>query len=321
MDGRKLFFALITAASLAMATAPAAAAEKGKIIVDPDEAASDPDFQTQGEYAADAPGSWGAQVIALDNHKFHAVLYTGGLPGAGWKRGDAKAAADGELSDGTLHLKGGFDATVHAGVMNVAGKGELKRTHRKSPTLGAKPPADATVLFDGKSLDHVKGTMTEDGLLTQGAVSKDQFGGFTMHVEFRLPFKPAGRGQDRGNSGFYIHNRYEVQVLDSFGLEGTFNECGALYRFKAPDVNMCLPPLQWQTYDIDFTPATFDAAGNKTANARISVRHNGVLVQDNVEVPKGTGAGGGRKEVPKEAIYIQDHGNPVRFRNWWIIPK
>ncbi len=89
------------------------------------------------------------------------------------------------------------------------------------------------------------------------------YNNFRLHGEFMLPYKPLARGQNRGNSGFYLQGRYEVQVLDSFGLEGIENECGSLYRTKRPDTNLCLPPLQWQTYDIDFSNAKFDAAAKR----------------------------------------------------------
>src|SRR5262249_9794574 len=153
-----------------------------------------------------------------------------------------------------------------------------------------------------------------------GATTKKTFKDFKLHVEFILPFQPAAGGQSRGNSGVYLQNRYEVQVLDSFGLEGKDNECGAIYERFAPAVNMCLPPLQWQTYDIDFKMARFDADGKKTANARVTVLHNGVKVHDDVEVPGPTGFGQPEKDTPGP-IYLQDHGNPVFYRNIWLVPN
>jgi hypothetical protein len=131
---------------------------------------------------------------------------------------------------------------------------------------------------------------------------------------------PAGKDQGRGNSGVYLQGRYEVQILDSFGLAGEHNECGGIYSVKAPDVNMCYPPLAWQTYDIDFTAAEF-ADGKKVKDARMTVKHNGVVIHENVAVPKATTAailGEGPEPGP---IYLQDHGNPVRFRNVWVVEK
>src|SRR5690606_30877603 len=123
---------------------------------------------------------------------------------------------------------------------------------------------------------------TEDGLLPQGSNSKSKHGSCTLHIEFLLPFEPKGSGQGRGNSGVYLQGRYEVQVLDSFGLEGRDNECGGIYTVAAPAVNMCLPPMQWQTYDIEFTAAKYEGR-RKVANARMTVRHNGVVIHQDVE--------------------------------------
>jgi hypothetical protein len=140
-----------------------------------------------------------------------------------------------------------------------------------------------------------------------------------LHIEFMLPFMPKAQGQARGNSGVYLQGRYEVQVLDSFGLEGKDNECGGIYEVKAPDANMCYPPLVWQTYDIKFTAARFDAAGKKTANARMTVFHNGTKIHDNVEVPKATRAAPNAEGPEPGFLHLQDHGCPVRYRNIWIL--
>ena len=109
-------------------------------------------------------------------------------------------------------------------------------------------------------------------------------------------------------------------MLDSFGLEGKNNECGGVYSVKAPSVNMCLPPLEWQTYDIEFTAPRF-AGEKKTANPRMTVRHNGVVIQDDVEIPKITPGGPQKQEKPLGPLHLQNHGNPVRYRNIWFVPK
>jgi len=318
-----------------MPAAPGVAADnKSAVYDDPAGAAKDSDFAVQGEYAHDLEVDGqtvkiGAQVIALGNGKFKAFAFPKGLPGE----------AKGELKKVVLEVKNtdaGIElsekqtrAVVKDGVITIYDKasgnqgGQLTKVTRESPTLGAKPPVGAVILFDGKTNGFKDGEkkVTKDGLLMQGLTSTATFGDFTLHVEFRLPFQPGASGQGRGNSGVYMQGRYEVQVLDSFGLEGRDNECGGIYSVKAPDLNMCFPPLTWQTYDIDFTAARFDAAGRKSANARMTVKHNGVVIHKDVEVPKSTTAapkGEGKDNGP---IYIQDHGNPVRYRNIWLVEK
>jgi hypothetical protein len=196
---------------------------------------------------------------------------------------------------------------------------------RQSPTLGKQPPEGAIALFDGSSVDHWDGVGGEatmsDGLLHQGANSKHRFGGCHVHIEFRLPYAPDARGQGRGNSGLYLQGRYEVQMLDSFGLAGKNNECGGIYEIRDPSVNMCFPPLQWQTYDVDFTAAEFDESGKKTANARITVLHNGVKIHDNIDVPRSTRAAPLGEGPEPGFIHLQKHGNPVRYRNIWVVEK
>ncbi len=140
-----------------------------------------------------------------------------------------------------------------------------------------------------------------------------------VHVEFRTPFLPDKTGQGRGNSGVFLQNRYEVQILDSYGLPGDNNDCGGIYRLAPPRVNVCAPPLQWQTFDIEFRAARFDLDWNKTEDARITVYHNGVLIHENLPVPdKTTGAQVTATSEP-DSLSLQDHGNPVWFRNIWLV--
>ncbi|HTI70962.1 MAG TPA: DUF1080 domain-containing protein [Candidatus Limnocylindria bacterium] len=283
-----------------------------------------PDYAAQGEYKND----WGgAQVIALGDDNFRMVTYPGGLPGAGWKK-ESKTETPGKREGGKIVFTGedSYRAELSDGKITITtssgGPYTMEKTERTSPTMGAKPPAGAVVLFDGTSADGWEGGHMDDRhLLAAGCKSKQAFGSFTAHVEFLLPFKPLGRGQDRANSGVYVQDRYEVQVLDSFGLKGENNECGGVYTLSKPAVNMCFPPLVWQTYDIDFTAAKYDAAGTKTAAARLTVKHNGEVVQDNLELKSNTPGNGRKEDASPGPFFLQGHGNPVYYRNIWVMPK
>lgn len=292
---------------------------------------TDEDFPFQGEYSGEADGEkMGVQVIALGNGIFEAVGFPGGLPGDGWNGAREKVVRvlserkEGSPSVVFEHgeLKGEADGVkIYVSERNTGPVMELERVDRKSPTLGAPAPEGAVVLFDGKGINDFKGAdVTGDGLLTQEATSTQTFGDFSIHIEFRLPYMPAARGQARGNSGIYLQGRYEVQMLDSFGLEGKDNECGGIYQVAAPKVNMCYPPLSWQTYDIDFTAPKFEN-GKKVENARVTVRHNGVVIQDDTELPGTTGGAKSKEDGSPGPILLQNHGDPVRYRNIWVVKK
>jgi hypothetical protein len=233
----------------------------------------------------------------------------------------------------------GFRATLKDGVItgispraNLANF-TLRRVQRTSPTLGAQPPAGAVVLFDGRDLAQWKVAGKEERpaawKLVDGAmevapnggtiVTKKPFGDCDLHLEFRTPFMPTKRGQERGNSGVYMQGRYEIQVLDSYGLTGEDNECGGIYKVAQPRVNMCAPPGQWQTYDISFRAPRFDANGNKTASAMVTVRHNGVIIHQNLAIPGPTGGALDERVSEPGGLCLQDHGNPVQYRNIWLV--
>ena len=298
------------------------------VWTDPAAAATEePAFSVQGEYRSD---DWGLQVIARGGDKLEAYLLEGGLPGDGFAKDNARTKLTGVLRKADARLTGDAEnlvAEIADGVAHVVRDGrkiaELKRVERKSPTLGAEPPEDAVVLFDGTNADAWKRGKVEDGLLLNHDVTtKQTFGGYRLHLEFRTPYMPFATGQARGNSGVYHQGRYETQVLDSFGLEGKNNEAGGIYEIADPIVNAALPPLTWQTYDVDLTAARFDEDGNLTAPARMTVRLNGVLVQDDVAVPRTTRAAPVREVTPDPGpIYLQHHGNEVRYRNIWLVPK
>ncbi len=296
----------------------------GEAFTDP--AKAGPDFTVQGEYeGAIGDRKFGLQLIALGDGKFDGVVLMGGLPGAGWDR-SAKISLQGETVDGITKLTGtDWTCQISDGALTgSAGKASVsaQRVERKSPTLGAKPPTGATVLFDGSNLDAWQnGKLVEEGdhkYLGVGVRTKEKFEDFTLHLEFRTPFMPKSRGQGRGNSGMYLLDQYECQVLDSFGLEGKDNECGGIYKVSKPDVNMCLPPLAWQTYDVEFKAADFDSEGNKTADAVVTIRHNGVAIHKDRRLPAAT-PGGGQDDEKPGALFLQNHSNPVVFRNIWIV--
>lgn len=298
-----------------------------------DEAQADPDFAVQGEYLGDGtlpevgPCRVGAQVVARGEGKFEIFLLAGGLPGEGWKRGDRRLRLEAQRQDGVVVAGGsGLSGKISEGKFTLtpdSGGGEfvLTRVERKSPTLGQKPPDGAVVLLNGQSEEWFPGAQPgPEGSIFSGVTSKAAFDSYRLHLEFRLTWMPESRGQARSNSGVYVHNCYEIQVLDSFGLEGRDNECGGLYSIKEPDLNACLPPMVWQTYDIDLTAPKFDSDGNKVANARLTVRHNGVLIHDDLELPRATPGGQGEGPGPR-AIMLQGHGCHVHYRNIWLVPK
>lgn len=205
----------------------------------------------------------------------------------------------------------------------------------------AKPPEGAIVLFDGTE-ESLKNWVSGNGgptkwKLVDGALesvkgggyaqSKEHFGSCRLHIEFATPSEVKGDGQGRGNSGVFLQGVYEVQVLDSY--ENTTypdGQCGALYGRKKPDVNACRKPGEWQSYDITYHRPLFDDDGNVTRRARFTVVHNGHVIHDDVELSGGTGWRGPHsiseyaKHGDKGPIKMQDHGNPVRFRNIWVVP-
>jgi hypothetical protein len=322
---------LLVATLGTMAAAGESNAEKDMAI---EVAKAGPDFQIQGEYLGTMGGKpLAAQVIATGGGVFKAVFEPGGFPGDGWdgtthievsgKSGEDKATAAFDEHD----YKGKISAGAFSGTDAAGAAFTLKKVNRVSPTNGLKPPAGALVLFDGSNMDAWNTTKIEtlDGekVLAYGAETKKKFTSYQLHVEFREPFKPYGRGQDRGNSGIYIHHTYEVQVLDSFGIaKPDNNDIASLYTVIPPLVNSSYPPLSWQTYDIDWQGPAFDAKGAKTRNAVLTVKLNGVLVQDKIEVKSGTGANKKKEETPQGGpLWLQDHHNPVYFRNIWLVEK
>jgi 3-keto-disaccharide hydrolase len=345
-------FSLLAVVGLAGPAVAADPKDSKGVWTDPADPTLPVDFKIQGEYAA---GKLGVQVVALGKGTFQAVVLPGGLPGAGWD-GTNKSLLAGKLDGETAKFTpttgrrkylaqhpDEFSATSKfppTGQTDYTGTAygrafaldtpdgkmvQLKKVERKSPTLGAKPPEGALVLFDGTDHGHWVGGRFDEKtkvLNTDGKDirSKNNFNNYTVHLEFMLPFKPDGRGQGRGNSGFYQVLMYEVQVLDSFGLEGKNNECGGVYTKADPKVNMCLPPLAWQTYDIDFTNAVAEG-GKVVKKARLTCKHNGVVIHDDIEIDGKTGGARNDPEGTPGPLLLQGHGNPLQYGNIWIVEK
>ena len=307
------------------------AADKKRSYTNPKEA--DADYAIQGEYSGGLGADnekYGMQLIARGAGKFDAYSFSGGLPGDGFdpaadeRAGPYKfATKDGVISAEHEEMK----AVVKDGAIVVTGSsgealGTLKRVDRKSKTLGKKAEKGALVLFDGSDTKGWKnGKMTKEGHLLRGTESLKKFQDCFLHMEFRVPYEPFGRGQGRGNSGVYMQRRYEVQIIDSFGEKASHNLCGGIYSIAPPKLNMSYPPLTWQTYDIEFKAAKYDDKGKKTADATMSVWHNGVLVHKDQKLGHRTTASPEKESPNPGAVFFQNHGHVVVYKNVWAIER
>jgi len=207
-----------------------------------------------------------------------------------------------------------------------------KKEEAEPKVIDPGPPAsDAIVLFDGKDLSKWRGEKGEpkwklmDGVMevngTGSIITKDEFGDCQLHIQWAAPAEVKGNSQERGNSGVYFQGRYEIQVLDSYNSKTYPNgQAGAFYGQTAPLVNASRKPGEWQTYDIIFHAPKAQASGAIEPGS-FTVFHNGILIQDHIPI-KGdaTTAAKFKGVTPKGPLVLQDHGNPVRYRNIWIRP-
>ena len=196
-------------------------------------------------------------------------------------------------------------------------------------------PRNAIVLFDGEDLskwqskdgEPAKWKIVEDGAMevvpkTGDLWTRDKFADCKLHVEFRTPIPAEGdKGQHRGNSGVFLMDRYEIQVLESFGLPPSKGDCAALYSITPPTKNVARPPMEWQTYDITFRAPRHDSAGKKIENGKLTLIWNGEKVHENIEVPSPTRNHKGEEPPGPGPIRLQDHGFAVQYRNIWIVPQ
>lgn len=199
--------------------------------------------------------------------------------------------------------------------------------------MAQTPPEAAVVLFDGKDLSNwsrldggAPGWEVADGAMTVTAgtgdiVSRGQFTDFLLHLEFMTPDMPDATGQAKGNSGVFLQGWYEIQVLDSYGIDVPgMGDCGAIYNQFASLVNACKPPLEWQTYDAIFRAARVGESGEIEENARVTVLQNGIVIQNNVQIQGSTGGATDEDAAAPGPLRLQDHGNPVKYRNIWVVP-
>lgn len=290
-----------------------------------------------------------AQVIGLGNDSYE-VIFRGEYQ----RRATPIFQAVGYYRDGAIRIEE-KDFSCLITDDRITGKGlykskepvafELSRFVGTASTMGRSAPEGAIVLFDGSSLDQwmhvVEGEevdptwMIKDGYLevrpkkldeTAGGnlKSREVFGSCEIHIEFWLPYEPDNRGQDRANSGIFINDVYEVQILDSYGLVGDWTECGALYKVSPPKVNRSFPPGRWQTFDIVYEAPQYNAEGQLTRNAVMTVKHNGEFIHYHQELFEVTyNVQTVRLAPPPNGpghIVLQDHGHTIRFRNIWLRP-
>lgn len=279
-----------------------------------------------------------ARVVALGKGAYKVFvreIRKGGAKGAAVTKAELDGKTEGEAVTFTGKSAAGDWAASYAngaikGTCGKVGKVEMKRVVRVSATMGAKPPAGAVVLIDGKNFNEVVARPGKDGkvqewkvaadggvLVAKGGINSKRSlaGSFKLHVEFKNPLMPDARSQGRGNSGCFMPNGDEVQVLDSFGM-GTYTGggCGGIYKYKDPDTFdgfslASAPPEQWQTYDIEYTVETRDS--KPTGKPVITVLHNGIKIHDKFQL---------HMDAKPGPLQFQDHGNLVQYRNIWVLP-
>ena len=328
------------------------------------------ELKLQGEYVGkDGEKQVGVQVVARGDKSFHALVLEGGLPGDGWDGGKYSLLESGPLASGRVELSSPNDEGTSA-VLDDNGltlkrnnqKALLKRVERKSETLGQLPPAGAVVLFGGskpnmnafeqrKDIEGMTEPMMFEGSMMAGAVTKQKFRDYTLHVEFMTGWEPQNIPWRRADAGIYMLSRYEVAIGDSFGfdydLSGATSPfrpklsdeksktskfpipknnnaprvCGSVFTYPSKVPNACLPPLVWQTLDIEFKAPRFDDTGKKSSKAIVSVKLNGHQTVDKLEVNGPTPHGFKGPETADGPIWFEAFGRRVLYRNIWVVER
>jgi hypothetical protein len=273
-----------------------------------------PHFRFQGEYIKENQGDGvlALQVLSTEG-KFYTSLYQGGLPGEGWN--GSKVTHQWVNEDNIERF--------------IKAYKKVNRSIRAEDNIA---PKGSIVLFDGRKNEKLRGGNIIGDVIQAGFRSTDNYQNIKLHLEYLTPYKPALpiSHPDRGNSGIYLNNAYEVQVMDSFAhdsdkiawqnetlIKKPYTWNATIYEVKEPSINMSLPALHWQSFDIEFTAPSFKD-GEKTANARMTVFHNGIKIHDDIEVTKPTRGREKQAEAPEGIIYFQNHHNPVMYRNIWL---
>jgi hypothetical protein len=328
------------------------------------------ELKLQGEYVGkDGEKQVGVQVVARGGKSFHALVFEGGLPGDGWDGGNYSLLESGPLADGRVDFRSPNDEGASA-VLDDSGltlkrnnqKILFKRVERKSETLGQQPPSGAVVLFGGakpnvnafeqrKDIEGMTEPMMFEGSMMAGAVTKQKFRDYTLHVEFMTGWEPQNIPWRRADAGIYMLSRYEVAIGDSFGfdydLSGATSPfrpkladdksktskfpipknknaprvCGSVFTYPSKVPNACLPPLVWQTLDIEFKAPRFDDKGKKTSKAVVSVKLNGHQTVDKLEVNGPTPHGFKGPETADGPIWFEAFGRRVLYRNIWVVER
>ena len=192
-------------------------------------------------------------------------------------------------------------------------------------------PENAVQIFNNQDVSNwtqrngdAANWIVQDGVVAVNKgdiMTQERFADFFLHLEFMTPDMPDATGQAKGNSGVFLQGRYEIQVLDSYGIETPGKgDCGAIYDQYAPLVNACKPPLEWQTYDVCFRSARVSENGEVLEKTRLTVLQNGIVIHNNIELPGVTVLAIDEQVGDPGPLLLQDHGNDVKYRNIWVLP-